>query len=576
MEWVARLVDQVSPGTSSATAGVKAFRTELAAASAELKAFEAAGGRLGGTAAAAGGGLTEAAAGAQATTTAATNATKAAAGAAAETAAAGQAIRPVWAQGQAQARAASGAFGATGKAAVGAGAAAGAAGKAAAGAGAAAAQAGAKGAGALSAMKKASASATAALGNLQGGATLLLGALGLAGAMGVAKLALGARGMQQLDAITARTQTSVRLLFAKVDPSPVVRAYNRFSQIFSASTVTGRTLGDIFTRSFNALFAAVEKAEPIVTAFAQGAVLGFRILETGVLRVRLALLPYTSILEDVVSSTSLMRVAAVGGGIALAVAGAYAAAAAAPFLLMAGAILAVAAALEQATKLAKEWDENSASQIWRKFKSDIGLGGSQLEQERAQGIVQGDDFDRMQREKAAAAAAKPAATAPATAAGASTQAAAAKGASPQAAAAAGQATGAAMAQGMVAGMNGGQAAVTKAGADLAAAADRGVRDKAEIRSPSRLFRRTAEYMPEGTVQGLRAGSDDVQRASDALVPQPPGAAARPGAGDRGPMVIQIGRIEAPHVFDPGGLASFVRGVAQGEAIHSLESIGVPA
>ena len=566
MEWVARLVDQVSPGTSSATAGVKAFRTELAAASAELKAFEAAGGRLGGTAAAAGGGLTEAAAGAQATTTAATNATKAAAGAAAETAAAGQAIKPVWAQTQAQAQAATGALGATGKAAGAAGAAAGAAGKAAAGAGNAAAKAGGKAAGGLLSASKA---AEGALGAVRNGATLLLGALGIAGATSVLKLALGARGMQQLDAITARTQTNVRLLFSRVDPSPVVRAYNRFSQLFSTSTVTGKALGDVFTRSFNTLFSAVEKAEPYITAFAQGALLGFLYIENAVLRARVALAPYTGALDGVVSSTTLLSIAANVGTIALGGIVDTARLGVAVFDGLGSAASKAGDAIARIAEAAREWQASGFDGAGL-AKFVLGVGDA-----LPSGTADGPAAAKVRPRGAASSPATAPATALATAAGASTQAAAAKGASPQAAAAAGQATGAAMAQGMVAGMNGGQAAVTKAGADLAAAADKGVRDKAEIRSPSRLFRRTAEYMPEGTVQGLRAGSDDVQRASDALVPQPPGAAPKPGAA-HGPTVIHIGRIEAPHVFDPGGLASFVRGVAQGETIHALESLGVPA
>jgi hypothetical protein len=573
VEWTARFVDQVSPGTTSATSGVKAFRAELAAASADLKAFEAAGGRLGAGVAA---GSTQAATGAAGAAAAASDAGKAAAGAASEAAAAGQAVRPAWAAGQAQARAAAGAFSSSGKAAAGAGAAAGAAGKAAAGAGAAAAQAGAKGAGALSSITGAAGSAGSALGGLRGGATLLLGALGLAGAMSVTKLALGARGMMQLDAITARAQVNVRQLFRGVDPSPVVRAYNKFSQIFSASTVTGRALGDIFTRSFNALFSAVEKAEPYVTAFAQGIVLGFLYAENAVLRARVALAPYTGALDGVVSSTNLMRVAAVGGGLALAVAAGYAAVAAAPFLAMAAAIAAVAAAFEQATKLSKEWNDESGGEIWSKLKSDLGIT-SQSDREKEQGITQGDAYDRQQRELAAKAASKPAATALAAAAGASTQAAAAKGADPGAAAAAGQASGAAMAAGMVAGMKAGQGAVAAAGADLAAAADKGVRDKAEIRSPSKLFRRTAEHIPEGAAQGIRAKADDVQRAADeALVPRPPSTTATPGRGGGERPIVHIGQVIAPHVFDPGGLAGFVRGVANGGSLEALEAMGAPS
>lgn len=341
-------------------------------------------------------------------------------------------------------------------------------------------------------------------------------ALGVAGIVGVAatafdvtKIAIGYRAMGQLQAIVSRTQIGFRQLFAGVDPAPLVRAFDRFSRNFTAQTVMGRALGDGLTRAFNGIFAAVERLEPYITAFGQGFVLAFLYAENAVLRARIALAPYSGTLDSIVSSTSLMRVAAVSGGLALAVAAAYAAAAAAPFLALAAAILSVAAAFEQASKLAKEWDENSSGQIWAKFKDDIGLNSEQKARDKAylsggHTDAENEAFFRQ----------------------------------------AGQASGKAMGDGVVAGMGASEAAAKAAGEKLATAADAGVRAKAEIHSPARLFRRGGRQMGEGTALGMEDSADRVQRAAaSSLVPSMGGAsgAARGGATITAPLV-HIGQL----------------------------------
>lgn len=577
MEFVARLGDQVSAPARAGAAGVRELRTELEQASAQLAAFTAAGGRLG----AVNTNLGAAASSAQAAAGATTQAGAAFAGTSQQAAQAGASIKATWAAGQAQARAASGAFGGAGKAAISAGSAASSAAKATADIGGKAAAAGKAGGSALDKIGLGAKDGKAAVSALSGVLPLLAAGFGVAGAAGAVKMALGYRGVAQLQAITARAEVNVRKLFTGVDPSPVVRAYNRFTQIFSASTVTGKVFGDVITRSFNQLFAAVEKAEPLVTGFAQGMLLAFLYAENGVLRARLALAPYSEMLGDIFSKSALVKAAAIGGGLAIAVAGGYAAIAAAPFLTLAAAITAVVSAYEQATKLAKEWDENSSGQIWNKLADDLGVNDARKARDKAYlsgGHSDADTnaFFASQQPKAQAGASGASAAAKSGGeAGAAGAAAAKKGNDPGAAAAAGAAAGTAMAAGMVAGMAGGKAAVEAAGKDLAGAADKGVRDKAEIKSPSKLFRREGAYMGQGTVGGIRDQADAVQEAAEqALVPRPPRGGRAQGAASGGVVVNHL-EVHAPHVFDEGGLAAFVRGDALGRTIEALESMGVP-
>lgn len=62
------------------------------------------------------------------------------------------------------------------------------------------------------------------------------------------------------------------------------------------------------------------------------------------------------------------------------------------------AIVALYLAYDQWNKLMKEWDENSSSQVWSKFKNDIGYTSDdefKAETDKRQGVTRGDDFDRM-------------------------------------------------------------------------------------------------------------------------------------------------------------------------------------
>lgn len=437
-------------------------------------------------------------------------------------------IRPTWAAGQEEARAASG-FSMKGKTAgrppviPDAGKAAGDASKG--------------GASLSKAFSGASGGASSLVGSLRGALPLMAALAGGAGLMGVAKIAIGYKAMSQMQGILARTQLGFRQLFAGVDPQPLVRALDRFSKNFTSQTAMGRALGGILTSSFNSIFSVIEKAEPYLTAFGQGMILAFLQAKVAVKEARNALYPYIGSLDGLVSSSTAMSFAVYAGGAALAGVAIYAGLMAAPFIALGAAILAVAAAFEQASKLAKEWDGNA---FWNKVKSDVGIN-SQADNEKALGITVGSDSDQ-----------------------------AAKASS------AGQTTGEAMGAGVVAGLKSSEASAKAAGESLAAAADAGVRAKAEIRSPARLFRRSGRHMGEGQALGLEDSQDRVQKAAaSSLVPDPANL-PKLGGGGAGRGTITGPLVSIGQIIVQGGeeLVMEVRRVLDTEAARVAENLGL--
>lgn len=367
-------------------------------------------------------------------------------------------------------------------------------------------------------------------GGMLGGLGMAVAATaGVAGASGLASIALGAKGMAQLQAISARTAIGFKSLFKGVDPGPVVRAFELFSRNFTNQTATGRVLGDVMTRSFNGIFSIIERAEPYVSSFVTGFISGFLQISVGVKKAVVSMWPLVSSVILASRSVDGLGVAANIGKVALVGLGAYAIVAAAPFLAVAAAITAASVALDQFGKLMKEWDENSSSQIWRKLKSDLGVGGSQQDKERAQGIVQGDDFDKAQAAK-------------------------------------GQGVGKAMGDGMVAGMAASEAAVEAAGGKLAKAAERGAKSAAEIKSPSRKMRReVGRQLGEGVARGEEDMAGRVQNAAKSSLVPDAGGLNLSAVGGRGSMpTIQLLQGAVFHIHGTEELETRIRDVIQGE------------
>jgi hypothetical protein len=418
-----------------------------------------------------------------------------------------------------------------------------------------------------------------AAGSIEVPVKLIAGAAGVAGLVGLAKIAIGYAGMAKMEMLTQRLQLNFRSLFSKVDPSPLLRAFEKFSTNFSKTTVTGRALGDILTRTFNGVFSLLERFEPLATAAFQGMLIGALQVENALLKVQIAFAPAIVAIEDFAKSATGLDLAAKAGGVALAGIAGAAVGAAGPFVALAAAITAVSAALEQYGKLQKEWDSESSGQIWRKLKSDLGVGGSQADKEKDQGISSGADYDNISRRKALAAESAAKKANPVPAAPPATVLAPAPTANPVPAKAAGAATGAALGDGIVGGMKSKEAEVTKAGGDLARAADKGVKAAAQIKSPSRLMRENARNMGAGAVQGLEDSKGPVQDAADrSLVPQVKGSPAGGGTG-----TVESGPKQTHFHFDFSGLTSgnptdieqVVRRVINEELWKTLPQLGMP-
>jgi hypothetical protein len=292
-----------------------------------------------------------------------------------------------------------------------------------------------------------------------------------------APLALGYRGVAQIQRLTYQAQLNMRRLFVGVDSRPVVRAYDKLLQILNPRGFMGGVLSGIFTRTFNGLFSLLEKAQPYVTAFAEGAVYGFLVVENAVLKARIAILPFSTALEDLIGDQEGLDVAFKVGAVAIG-------------FLATGAALAASAfvALSEAFLLA--W------KAWGKVK-DFGAGVI----DAAVSLVV-SDATRQKDD--------------------------------------GKASGTAFADGVIAGMKSKEAAVKAGGVALGKAPVAGFNEANQIKSPSRLMRRQARFLGAGAEQGIQDSAAGVQRAAErALVPQlPQGGAGSSGGGGAAP--IQIG------------------------------------
>jgi hypothetical protein len=313
------------------------------------------------------------------------------------------------------------------------------------------------------------------------------------GAAELARLALGYRGVAQLQAISQRTQFSFRALFSGIDPAPVVRAADRFSRNFDKSTASGRAMSGIFERSFNSLFRFLERIEPVATAAFKGLLIGALKVEIGILKARIALFPYTSALEDAALSTEGLGMAAD---------------------LASGAVQAIGAAVQAVL-------EPIAAGV--KLVTSLALAFRTV---KVEGGSVGEASGAMA--KALPPSARPKAPSAAPTSG--------NAVSPaviDAARAVGKQTGEAYGKGLVGGIDASAGAAMAAGGRAAGAVDKGVRDKAQIRSPSRVAHQRGEQMGEGVERGIDARAPRIQAAAErSMVPDLSGLGAV-AAGGRG-------------------------------------------
>ena len=365
--------------------------------------------------------------------------------------------------------------------------------------------------------------ASKATGLVGAAGAALLAAAGVAGVASLTRLALGYRGMAQLQQLGLRAQMQFRQLFTGVNPAPVVRAADRFLQIFSKGTVEGKALTGIFDRVFNGMFRGIEAAEPYATAFVDGLILGSLKVENSWLRARIMLLPITTALEAATGQTD---------GLGLAAEGASGA-----FRILATTIDGIAAGIKAISdgynaldtkfrRAAMPPEQREAAEAADRAKAD-----QQTKDDAASARGRRDVYTSTNGGKPtldhSVAAIPPAAPPDASA-----------DARP-----AGQATGAAFAAGMVQGALDGKAAVAAAGGELAHALDDGTRAAGQVHSPSLLMRKTGRQFPAGMVQGVDDGADDVQAAgARSLMPRPPAPEASTGGSSsapRGPVALHF-------------------------------------
>lgn len=394
----------------------------------------------------------------------------------------------------------------------------------------------------------------------------------IVGAMGkFAPLALGYQGMARLSMISQVASFNLRRLFVGTNPRPLLDAIQRTGQLLDPRTFTGDQLGQFLRRTSDGVMSALAKAEPYVRLFFKGMLLGAMQVENGFLRFRIAVQPALNLIPKSAGQMATWQVAAMGvkgalavlgigatiaaykgavmgaafvraglvaggqfavgvlrGAVSLVQMGASALAATAPLLPFIAAMGAAAIAIKQAIDLKKQWDESSSTQISNKLKADLGITSKEEASDamaKRQGIITGDDYDRKHK------LGKYAETAPASAAPVP------KG-TEKVAMPAGKRVGDAMADGLLAGLKAGEIKASKGGADLVLAAEGGAKAAAEIRSPSRKWRREiGAQLGAGASLGIQDSADDMALAASSAMPSP-GMGGVGGVMARGRFVIQ--------------------------------------
>lgn len=358
-----------------------------------------------------------------------------------------------------------------------------------------------------------------------------------------APLAMGYMGMARLSMISAQASFNMRRLFVGTNPKPLLDALQRTSQLIDPRTFTGKTLGEFFVRSADGIFNFISKAEPYVRLFFKGMLYGALQAEIAWLKLRIAIQPALNMLPNgiglmtafsagalaIKASFGLMGIGialgAVKAGSALLSFGRAALVATGPLLPFVAAVVALAAAYDQAIKLKAQWDENSSTQIGNKIKADLGITSkeeSDAAMSKRQGITTGDDYDK--KYKLGKYAEKPATPIP-------------KGADKQAAAA-GPPIGRNLGLGIVAGMKDVEGKVAAGGRDLVLAAEGGAKSEAEIKSPAAKWRREiGRNLGEGAALGLDDSADRMDSAARAMMPGAPGIGGIGGRAGGGGVVI---------------------------------------
>jgi len=386
----------------------------------------------------------------------------------------------------------------------------------------------------------------------------------LVGAMTkLAPLAIGYQGMARLAMVSQVASFNLRRLFTGTNPGPLLDAIQRTGQLLDPRTFTGDQLGQFLRRTSDGVMGALAKAEPYVRLFFKGMLLGALQVENGFMRFRIAIQPALNLIPKSAGQMATWQIAAMGvkgaiavlgigasiaayqgaamaasfaragvvmgiqfvgaairGAGALLSLGSSALAATAPMLPFIAAFAAVALAIKQAIDLKKQWDENSSGQIKKRF-DEVGFFGPE---KNTVGAMKSNADKR-----AVAAIGAP---------GAATAAAVPKGGE-KVAQPAGMRVGTAMADGLIAGLKASEGKAGEAGAKIVLAAEAGAKGEAEIKSPSRKWRREiGMQLGAGASLGIADSADSMSDAAGRAMPGPGKVQAGGGFGRGGGIVIQ--------------------------------------
>ncbi len=328
------------------------------------------------------------------------------------------------------------------------------------------------------------------------------------------ELALGIRGMGALSAIEQRAAIQFRQLFAGVNPAPVVRAANQFSQLVNGNTASGKAMAGIFNRVFTGFFGAIERAEPYATAFVKGILIGAQEIEIAYLRAALALDPLVIALGGVDSAPI--------DGITVA-----AKAASLTFEALALVIDGVAAGIREIKALNDQIVRRSKTPAEQDTLRNREADKAAKDKADAEVYARGrqEVYTSVDGAKPTLAEVRPAMP-------------------PDAAKETSVPVGKAVADGVMEGMAQGKAAVMAGGEDLGKAAVAGARKGADAHSPSRATMQLGRDMGEGQEIGLAQAKPGVQAAADrSLAPDLRGAARASGGASAavggGPILVQV-------------------------------------
>lgn len=334
------------------------------------------------------------------------------------------------------------------------------------------------------------------------------------------KLAIGWRGMAQLQMVSWKATMDMRRLFQGLDSSPLVRAAQKLEQNLSKSTVTGTMLSAILQRGFGDFFRIVEKGSSLVDTLFQYAVLGALKAENAWLDLRIAAKPLTDVLgglgDELARAFGNANDMAPSDGLisyktTLEEIGAAAKAAA-------EGVKALTSALQAANE----------GRFLLNAKRNLGMISAE-EYQRQRGSTNPDDYEAALRRKEAALSGAPAG----------------------AAGTAGEATGKQLAAGIVKGLDGAAKELGDAGGRAVDAVNKGAQAAGEIHSPSELTRReVGRQLGAGVARGVDDQAPAVQRSADrSLVPTVRGATDAGAPGATPPTSVSIAQIGPFHFGD---------------------------